>query len=296
MNKIQNGFTLIELMIVVAIIAILAAIAIPAYQDYVIRSQVSEGASLAEGSKTAVAEFFSNKGIFPKDNTSAGVSQPSSIVGNYVESVTVSGGTAASGTITVKYNTTGANKAIQGSTLAFVGTPAAGSTQQQLPMATLAIPSSPSTASPSGATRSPKVEVYTGAQLGPSGYGRLQLGMTADQATKAGIALSKSEGNGSCDVYTFSGGGVPGGGRLVLSSKLGVVMIGPSGATHTPEKIGKGSSKDDVYSAYPAAQESPDAGLVAPAGSNEQYIFAMDSADEKVQSVHLSNVNRDCAG
>ena len=79
MNKIQKGFTLIELMIVVAIIAILAAIAIPAYQDYVIRSQVSEGMSLLDGSKTAVAEFYSNRGHFPTNNESAGLAPKASI-------------------------------------------------------------------------------------------------------------------------------------------------------------------------------------------------------------------------
>ena len=89
-------------MIVVAIIAILAAIAIPAYQDYVIRSQVSEGLSLAEGSKTAIAEFYSSKGYFPTTNASAGVATPDSIVGNYVTRVAITG-TAANGTITVTY-------------------------------------------------------------------------------------------------------------------------------------------------------------------------------------------------
>ncbi len=72
MKKMQ-GFTLIELMIVVAIIAILAAIALPAYQDYVIRSQVSEGAVLSDGAKTAVAEYYSNRGAAPADNISAGL-------------------------------------------------------------------------------------------------------------------------------------------------------------------------------------------------------------------------------
>jgi type IV pilus assembly protein PilA len=127
MNKQQGGFTLIELMIVVAIIAILAAIAIPAYQDYVIRSQVAEGSSLAEGSKTAVAEFYSNKGYFPGSNASAGVSSPTSIIGNYVKSVTVSGN-AAGATITVLYGAAGANTAIVGDKLVFSGTPNTGST------------------------------------------------------------------------------------------------------------------------------------------------------------------------
>ncbi|MBS0575388.1 MAG: pilin [Proteobacteria bacterium] len=125
MNKIQKGFTLIELMIVVAIIAILAAIAIPAYQDYVIRSQVSEGSSLADGSKTAVAEFYSNKGTFPNTNASAGVAAAGSIQGNYVSSVTITGG--ATGLIDVLYGNQ-ANTAIAGKHLMFKGTPAGGST------------------------------------------------------------------------------------------------------------------------------------------------------------------------
>lgn len=91
-KQMQKGFTLIELMIVIAIIGILAAIAIPAYQDYVIRSQVSEALSLADGSKTAIAEFYSNTGRLPGNNQSAGLATPASIQGNYVKSVTNNNG------------------------------------------------------------------------------------------------------------------------------------------------------------------------------------------------------------
>ena len=91
--KNQKGFTLIELMIVVAIIAILAAIAISQYQDYVIRSQVSEGSSLADGVKTALGEYYNNRGFFPSSNTAAGLAIPASIKGEYVSSVDIASGT-----------------------------------------------------------------------------------------------------------------------------------------------------------------------------------------------------------
>jgi len=106
LNKVQKGFTLIELMIVVAIIGILAAIAIPAYQDYVIRSQVSEGLTLASSVKTSVAEYFADRGQWPATNTDLGITQAPS--GKYVTAVTVD-----NGTITIQYGND-ANTAIAG--------------------------------------------------------------------------------------------------------------------------------------------------------------------------------------
>lgn len=85
----QRGFTLIELMIVVAIIAILAAIALPAYQTYVARAQATEGFSLASDARTAIVIYYANTSDFPAGNSAAGLTTPGSITGDYVESVTV---------------------------------------------------------------------------------------------------------------------------------------------------------------------------------------------------------------
>ncbi|MBS0382048.1 MAG: pilin [Proteobacteria bacterium] len=114
MKSMQKGFTLIELMIVVAIIAILAAIAIPAYQDYLIRSQVTEGMTLMDGAKIAGTEYYANKGTWPQTNASAGIATAASIAGKYVLSVDWA---ANPNKITAKFNSTNANKAIQGDVL-----------------------------------------------------------------------------------------------------------------------------------------------------------------------------------
>jgi type IV pilus assembly protein PilA len=97
-KAMQKGFTLIELMIVVAIIGILAAIAIPAYQDYTIRAQVTEGLNLAGAVKASVAETFAQTGTWPVANVNAGVGVANTIQGKYVTSVTV-----ANGGITIAY-------------------------------------------------------------------------------------------------------------------------------------------------------------------------------------------------
>jgi type IV pilus assembly protein PilA len=88
-NGKQRGFTLIELMIVVSIIGIVAAIAVPTYQRYVIRSQVAEGLSLSGGAQTAVSEFFMENGAWPTDNSEAGLPSGKEIRGDYTKQVVV---------------------------------------------------------------------------------------------------------------------------------------------------------------------------------------------------------------
>ncbi|HEZ1427494.1 TPA: pilin [Neisseria meningitidis] len=112
MNTLQKGFTLIELMIVIAIVGILAAVALPAYQDYTARAQVSEAILLAEGQKSAVTEYYLNHGEWPGNNTSAGVATSSEIKGKYVKSVEVK-----NGVVTATMLSSGVNKEIQGKKL-----------------------------------------------------------------------------------------------------------------------------------------------------------------------------------
>ncbi|WP_050895691.1 pilin [Neisseria meningitidis] len=112
MNTLQKGFTLIELMIVIAIVGILAAVALPAYQDYTARAQVSEAILLAEGQKSAVTEYYLNHGIWPANNNSAGVATSANIKGKYVEKVEVK-----NGVVTATMLSSGVNNEIKGKQL-----------------------------------------------------------------------------------------------------------------------------------------------------------------------------------
>ena len=113
----QSGFTLIELMVVVAIVGVLSAIAIPQYQNYVARAQVAEGFSLLASGKMAVSEYYNENGSFPTDNATARLGAANTIIGKYVGSVTVGN----AGALTVAYNTTTAHEKLQGKN--FVLTP-----------------------------------------------------------------------------------------------------------------------------------------------------------------------------
>jgi len=115
MKKQQSGFTLIELMIVVAIIGILAAIAIPAYQDYTIRAKVTEGLNLGDAAKSAVAEYRISQAAWPTGNSNAGIG--ATINSKYVTSVVVGNG---NGQITVSYKA--ATGVGNNSTIVFAGT------------------------------------------------------------------------------------------------------------------------------------------------------------------------------
>src|SRR5690554_1250720 len=137
MKKMQQGFTLIELMIVVAIIGILAAIAIPAYQDYTIRAQVSEGLAITNAAKTAITEYWQDRGVFPPDTTAAGLPAATDIAGKYVSHGAL---TPNTGVLTVTYSASApqaANSAIDGDTLVLTHVTSAGAVNWQCTSTTI---------------------------------------------------------------------------------------------------------------------------------------------------------------
>jgi len=126
MKNVQKGFTLIELMIVVAIIGILAAVAIPAYQDYTIKAKVQEGPSLASPALTAMGVACSEGTLTATlGHASLGLPTNTSISGKYVTSVTAAGTGAAGGTVTILYNSTISQ--VSGMSIVYTGACAAGS-------------------------------------------------------------------------------------------------------------------------------------------------------------------------
>lgn len=116
MKQLQSGFTLIELMIVVAIIGILAAVAVPTYQDYTARAQVTEAVSLTSGFKTGFAEYYGNYGLWPNHLTQVG----DTISGKYVSIITIASGNAATGLVVIQatMKSLGINTNIAGETFA----------------------------------------------------------------------------------------------------------------------------------------------------------------------------------
>lgn len=118
----SKGFTLIELMIVVAIMAILAAIALPAYQDYVARAQVGEGLALSATAKEAIAVYYADYGGFPADNITGGMASPSSISGRYVRSVSIND----TGSISITFSSSASSK-INGQVLTLTAADVGGS-------------------------------------------------------------------------------------------------------------------------------------------------------------------------
>ncbi len=123
MQKREQGFTLIELMIVVAIIGILASMAMPAYQTYLLRAQVSEGLNLTGPMQAAVVEYYNDFGAFPADNNDAGADPAGNYSGKYVSGISVTGAV-----ISIQYGND-ASAQLAGETVTLTAVPTSGSLQ-----------------------------------------------------------------------------------------------------------------------------------------------------------------------
>jgi len=117
MRKIQQGFTLIELMIVVAIVGILAAIAIPSYQDYTVRSKITEGINAVDAAKTSVSEFYTSQGHMPNSAASAGITSPST---NIIQGLTYAQASTNNATLSLAFKAVGGSMTA-GQTLVYAG-------------------------------------------------------------------------------------------------------------------------------------------------------------------------------